>query len=93
MRRGSVVALLISLVLAIVGSQGMSLSTLAQDATPPSGQQAGVPEGVSMVTAGLRHDSRSYRRARQISCSGASDSLRARHSPLTRRIPRWTSCT
>jgi hypothetical protein len=42
--------LLISLVLAIVGSQGMSLSTLAQDATPPSGEQAGAPEGVSMVT-------------------------------------------
>jgi hypothetical protein len=50
MRRGSVVALLISLVFAIVGSQGMSLSTLAQDATPPSDEQAGVPEGVSMVT-------------------------------------------
>src|SRR5215207_11022716 len=50
MRRGSVVALLISLVLAIVGSQGISFSTLAQDATPPSGQRAGLPEGVSMVT-------------------------------------------
>jgi hypothetical protein len=50
MRRGSVFALLISLGLAIAGSQSMSMSTLAQDATPPSGERAGLPEGVSMVT-------------------------------------------
>jgi quercetin dioxygenase-like cupin family protein len=50
MRRGSVVALLITLVLAIVASQGLNPSTQAQDATPPSEQQAGAPEGVSMVT-------------------------------------------
>src|SRR5215218_10965524 len=50
MRRGSVVALLITLVLAIVASQGLSPSTQAQDATPPAGQQAGAPEGVSFVT-------------------------------------------
>ena len=29
----------------------------------------------------------------RISYSGASDSLQARRSPLTRRIPRWTWCT
>src|SRR5215213_8517022 len=50
MRRGSVVALLLTLVLTIVASQGLSSSTQAQDATPPSGQQAGAPEGVSFVT-------------------------------------------
>ena len=50
MRRGSVVALLIALVLAIVASQGMSPSTQAQDATPPSEQQDDVPEGVSLTT-------------------------------------------
>ena len=50
MRRGSVVALLIALVFAIVGSQGMHPSTQAQDATPPSEQQAGAPEGVSFVS-------------------------------------------
>ncbi len=49
MRRGSVVALLITLVLAIVASQGMFPSTQAQDATPPT-EQAGAPEGVSFVT-------------------------------------------
>ena len=49
MRRGSVVAVLILLVLAIVGGQGISSGTQAQDATPPS-EQAGVPEGVSFVT-------------------------------------------
>jgi len=50
MRRGSVVALLIMLVFALFASHGMNPSTLAQDATPPSGQQAGAPEGVSFVT-------------------------------------------
>ena len=50
MRRGSVIALLISLMLATVAIQGMPLSTRAQDATPPSGQQAGAPEGVTFVT-------------------------------------------
>ncbi len=50
MRRGSVVALLITLVLAIVASQGMSPSSQAQEATPPSEQPGGVPEGVSFVT-------------------------------------------
>ena len=49
MRRGSVIALLIALMLAIAAGQGMNPSTKAQDATPPSGQ-AGAPEGVSMVT-------------------------------------------
>ena len=49
MRRGSVIALLISLMLAVVASQGMNPSTMAQDATPTSEQQAG-PEGVSFVT-------------------------------------------
>jgi quercetin dioxygenase-like cupin family protein len=50
MRRGSVVALLITLVLAIVAGQGLNPSTQAQDATPPADQQAGAPEGVSFVT-------------------------------------------
>src|SRR5215204_4437266 len=50
MRRGSVVALLITLVLAMVASQGLSSTTQAQDATPPARQQAGAPEGVSFVT-------------------------------------------
>jgi quercetin dioxygenase-like cupin family protein len=50
MRRGSVIALLIALMLAIVAGQGMNSSTIAQDATPPSEQQAGAPEGVSFVT-------------------------------------------
>src|SRR5215217_8129333 len=50
MRRGSVVALLITLVLAMVASQGLSSTTQAQDATPPAGQRAGAPEGVSFVT-------------------------------------------
>ncbi len=50
MRRGSVIALLIALMLAIVAGQGMNPSTVAQDATPPSEQQAGAPEGVSFVT-------------------------------------------
>jgi quercetin dioxygenase-like cupin family protein len=50
MRRGSIIALLISLMLAAGVSQGMNLSTRAQDATPPSGQQAGAPEGVTFVT-------------------------------------------
>jgi len=50
MRRGSVVALLTTFVIAIAASQGMSSSTNAQDATPPSRQQAGAPEGVSFVT-------------------------------------------
>jgi quercetin dioxygenase-like cupin family protein len=36
--------------LAIVAGQGMNPSTMAQDATPPSEQQAGAPEGVSFVT-------------------------------------------
>lgn len=50
MRRGFIIALLISLMLATVAGQGMNLSTKAQDATPPSEQQAGAPEGVSFVT-------------------------------------------
>src|SRR5215218_11430609 len=50
MRRGSVIALVITLVLAVVASQGLSSTTQAQDATPPARQQAGAPEGVSFVT-------------------------------------------
>src|SRR5687767_5821723 len=50
MRRGSVVALLFTLVLAIVASQGLSSGTQAQDATPPAEQQAGAPEGVAFVS-------------------------------------------
>jgi quercetin dioxygenase-like cupin family protein len=50
MRRASAVALLVTLVFALLASQGMNPSTSAQDATPPSGQQAGPPEGVSFVT-------------------------------------------
>jgi quercetin dioxygenase-like cupin family protein len=50
MRRGSVIALLIVLVLAIVAGQGMNPSTQAQDATPPAEQQAGAPEGVSFAS-------------------------------------------
>jgi quercetin dioxygenase-like cupin family protein len=50
MRRGSVIALLIALMLASVAGQGLNPSTMAQDATPPSEQQAGAPEGVSFVT-------------------------------------------
>jgi hypothetical protein len=50
MRRGSIIVLLIALMLASVAGQGMNLSTMAQDATPPSEQQAGAPEGVSFVT-------------------------------------------
>ena len=49
MRRGSVVALLIAFVFSHLVSQGMSPGTLAQDATPASEQQAGVPEGVTFV--------------------------------------------
>jgi quercetin dioxygenase-like cupin family protein len=49
MRRGSVIALLISLMVAIVAGQAVNLSTTAQDATPPS-EQVGAPEGVSFVT-------------------------------------------
>ena len=50
MRRGSVIALLIALMLASVAGQGMNPSILAQDATPSAEQQAGAPEGVSFVT-------------------------------------------
>jgi quercetin dioxygenase-like cupin family protein len=50
MRRGSFVALLITLVLSIVAGQGLDPSTHAQDATPASEQQTGAPEGVSFVT-------------------------------------------
>src|SRR5215218_420825 len=50
MRRASAVALLIPLVFALLASQGMYRSTVAQDATPPSAQQAGPPEGVSFLT-------------------------------------------
>jgi hypothetical protein len=50
MRRGSVVALLITVVVALLASQGMNPSTMAQDATPSAEQQAGAPEGVSFVT-------------------------------------------
>jgi quercetin dioxygenase-like cupin family protein len=50
MRRGSVVALLITFVLSLLAGQGMSPSILAQDATPAAEQQAGVPEGVTFVT-------------------------------------------
>ena len=49
MRRVSAVALLIPLVFTLLASQGMNPSTSAQDATPPSDQQAGVPEGVQFV--------------------------------------------
>src|SRR5215218_7692176 len=54
MRRGSIIALLISLMLATAAGQGMNLSTKAQDATPPSEQQAGAPEGVTVVTLAAR---------------------------------------
>jgi quercetin dioxygenase-like cupin family protein len=50
MRRASAVALLITLVFGFFASQGMNPSTSAQDATPPSDQQAGAPEGVTFVT-------------------------------------------
>ena len=50
MRRGSIIALLISLMFAIVAGQGINPSTMAQDATPPTDQQADAPEGVSFVT-------------------------------------------
>jgi len=50
MRRGSVIFLLIPIVLALIAGQGWNASTHAQDATPPSGQQNGAPEGVSFVT-------------------------------------------
>lgn len=50
MRRASAVALLIPLVFTLLASQGMNPSTSAQDATPPSDQQADTPEGVSFVT-------------------------------------------
>ena len=50
MRRGSVIALLIALMLASVAGQSMNSSTMAQDATPPADQQAGAPEGVTFVT-------------------------------------------
>ena len=50
MRRGSVIALLIAFTIAIAAGQGMNPSTMAQDATPPSEQQGGAPEGVSFVT-------------------------------------------
>ena len=49
MRRASAVALLVPLVFTLLASQGMNPSTSAQDATPPSDQQAGVPEGVQFV--------------------------------------------
>jgi quercetin dioxygenase-like cupin family protein len=50
MRRRSISALLISLMIATVAGLGMNLGTRAQDATPPAGQQGGAPEGVSFVT-------------------------------------------
>lgn len=50
MRRGSVVALLITFVFSLLASQGLSPSTMAQDATPASEQQATAPEGVTFVT-------------------------------------------
>jgi len=50
MRRGSVVALLITFVLSLLASQGISQTTMAQDATPAAEQQADVPEGVTFVT-------------------------------------------
>jgi hypothetical protein len=50
MRRASAVALLITLVFGFFASQAMNPSISAQDATPPSDQQAGAPEGVSFVT-------------------------------------------
>ena len=49
MRRASVVALLIPLVFTLIASQGMNPGTSAHDATPPSDQQAGAPEGVQFV--------------------------------------------
>ena len=49
MRRGSVTALLITFAFSVLASQGMSPSTMAQDATPASEQQADVPEGVTFV--------------------------------------------
>jgi hypothetical protein len=53
MRRGSVIALLIALMVSIVAGQGIHVSTLAQDATPPS-EQAVPLEGVSVVTLAAR---------------------------------------
>ena len=50
MRRASAVALLVPLVFTLLASQGMNPSTSAQDATPPTDQQADAPEGVSFVT-------------------------------------------
>src|SRR5829696_7885935 len=50
MRRGSVIALVITLVVTLLASQGMNSSTRAQEATPASGQQAGAPEGVTFLT-------------------------------------------
>ena len=50
MRRGSIIGLLIMLVLALVATQAINPITRAQDATPPSEQQNGAPEGVSFVT-------------------------------------------
>jgi quercetin dioxygenase-like cupin family protein len=50
MRRGSVIALVITLVVTLLASQGMNSSTMAQEATPASGQQAGAPEGVTFLT-------------------------------------------
>jgi hypothetical protein len=50
MRRGSVVGLLITFVFSLLSSQGISPSTMAQDATPAAGQQADAPEGVTFVT-------------------------------------------
>ena len=49
MRRGSIIALLISLMIAAMAGQGMDRSTMAQDATP-SAEQAAAPEGVTFVT-------------------------------------------
>src|SRR5688572_10784287 len=50
MRWGSIVALLITLVLAAIAAQGVNPSTQAQEATPDAEQQAGELEGVSART-------------------------------------------
>ena len=50
MRWGSIVALLITLAVATGVVRDMNPGAQAQDATPPAGQEAGVPEGVTFAT-------------------------------------------
>jgi hypothetical protein len=92
MRRGSVVALLVTLVFTLLASQGMNSITRAQDATPPTDQQAGPPEGVSFATLASG--------TIEVLRPGTANLVLGRirlepgpRSPLTRRIPRWISCS